>query len=62
MARIKIKDLPADMTISKDELKRVKGGLLLTSFKVFPKVETTFIKIDATGDLLTNPTESFIKM
>jgi hypothetical protein len=31
MARIKGTDLPADMTISKDELKRVKGGLLLSN-------------------------------
>lgn len=56
MARIKIKDLPADMTVSKDELKRVKGGLLTTSLRLFPKVELTSYKIDATfGDLLTDP-------
>ncbi|MEE9517453.1 MAG: hypothetical protein V3V52_10130 [Candidatus Adiutricales bacterium] len=57
MARIKIKDLPADMTLSKDELKRVKGGLLTTTLRVFPKVELTFGKVESgSGDLLTDPT------
>ena len=31
MARIKIKDLPADKELSQDELKAVTGGLLLGS-------------------------------
>ncbi len=62
MARIKIKDLPADMTVSKDELKRVKGGLLTTSLRVFPKVELTFGKVESSsGDLLTDPTLQMIK-
>jgi hypothetical protein len=29
MARIKIKDLPRDRKISKDELKKVMGGIIL---------------------------------
>jgi len=66
MARIKIKDLPAGMTLSKDELKRVKGGLISTPFKVFPKVESRVIpKLESThidtGDFLTNPTIPFHK-
>jgi type VI protein secretion system component Hcp len=37
MARIKIKDLPKDMKISKEELKRIKGG----AFDSFLKIEGT---------------------
>ena len=44
MARIKIKDLPKDMKISADEMKRVKGGItLMTSSLTSPiemKIET----------------------
>jgi hypothetical protein len=32
MARIKIKDLPKDMKISRDEMKSVLGGLSFSSF------------------------------
>jgi type VI protein secretion system component Hcp len=35
MARIKIKDLPKDMRISKEELKRIKGG----AFDAFLKID-----------------------
>jgi hypothetical protein len=35
MARIKINDLPSNMKISTDEMRRVRGG----TFKVYPKVE-----------------------
>jgi len=31
MAKIKIKDLPKDYKITEDEMKRIRGGLLLTS-------------------------------
>jgi hypothetical protein len=33
-ARIKIKDLPKDMKITKDELKRIKGGVLSEQCKI----------------------------
>ncbi len=39
MARIKVKDLPKDMKISKDEMKRVKGGILLSSYTLAGKIE-----------------------
>jgi hypothetical protein len=32
VARIKIKDLPKDIKISKEELKRIKGGALSLNF------------------------------
>jgi hypothetical protein len=32
--RIKINDLPKDMKITKDELKRVKGGVLSSFLKI----------------------------
>ena len=35
MARIRIKDLPKDIKISKEELKRIRGG----AFTVFQEVE-----------------------
>jgi len=42
MARVKIKDLPKDMKISADEMRRVKGGITLsTGTLVFPKIETS---------------------
>ena len=31
MARIKIKDLPEDMKVSKEELKRIRGGIMYIS-------------------------------
>jgi hypothetical protein len=34
MARIKIKDLPKDMKVTKEETKRIRGGLLTTSFMI----------------------------
>ncbi|MHB9029040.1 MAG: hypothetical protein ACYC9O_09740 [Candidatus Latescibacterota bacterium] len=39
MSRIKIQDLPQDQTISKDELKRIKGGITLSTLQLFPKIE-----------------------
>ncbi len=38
MARIKIKDLPKDKKISKEEMERVKGGFfnINTSYGIFP--------------------------
>jgi hypothetical protein len=48
MARIKITDLPKDAKITKEELKRVKGGALVldSSLTLAYKLEsnTTFIK------------------
>ena len=47
MARIKVKDIPKDQKISKDELKRIRGGAafikidVFTPTSVFPKVEST---------------------
>jgi type VI protein secretion system component Hcp len=32
MARIKIKDLPKDMKVSKEEMKSIKGGALFINF------------------------------
>jgi hypothetical protein len=31
MAKIKIKDLPKDYKITEDEMKRIRGGLLISS-------------------------------
>jgi hypothetical protein len=39
--RIKFKDLPADKKISKDELKRIRGGLLFTSSYSFTHKNTS---------------------
>lgn len=44
MARIKIKDLPKDMKISAEEMKRVKGGFTLTTSPLTSP--TNFLKID----------------
>ena len=43
MARIKIKDLPKDMKVTKEEMKRIRGGLLTTSLKItsFTDYQTT---------------------
>jgi hypothetical protein len=54
MARIKVKDLPKDTKISKDEMKRVKGGLLTTSI-LFGKVES------APDIKFTTSLDSFLK-
>lgn len=51
MARIKVKDLKNDMKISKDEMKRVKGGILLTTTALAGKIEyTPEIKWDTSLD------------
>jgi len=44
MARIKIKDLPKDMKISAEEMKRVKGGLSFTMSALTGP--TDYIKLD----------------
>ena len=36
MARIKIQDLPTDMKVSKDQMKKVVGGVEPTTFPVIP--------------------------
>ncbi|MBN1848982.1 MAG: hypothetical protein JW932_10390 [Deltaproteobacteria bacterium] len=42
MAKIKIQDLPKDMKISKEELKRIKGGTFdLYSTSIAMKMEST---------------------
>ncbi|MBW1710643.1 MAG: hypothetical protein JRG97_11450 [Deltaproteobacteria bacterium] len=41
MARIKIKNLPADYKITKEELKKIKGGVLTTT-----SFQTSFSSID----------------
>jgi hypothetical protein len=35
MAKIKIKDLPKDYKISEDEMKRIRGGLLITQQMIY---------------------------
>jgi len=52
MARIKIKDLPRDMKISTDEMKRVKGGLSFTTRALTSP--TDYIKIDHKIDSLVD--------
>ena len=52
MSRIKLGDLPKDQKISKEELKRIKGGayefyikeLVLTNMRTIPKLESIFLK------------------
>ena len=34
MVRIKIKDLPKDMKIGKDEIKQIFGGLVVTKYRL----------------------------
>jgi hypothetical protein len=46
MSRIKIQDLPQDQTISKEELKRIKGGITLSSSSLL----TSTYKFDELGD------------
>ena len=48
MARINIKDLPRDMKISAEEMKRVKGGITLTTSPLTSA--TDYIKLDTTLD------------
>ena len=49
MARIKIKDLPKDMKITKEELKRVRGG----AYEFYYPSGVTFHKVES--PLLTTP-------
>jgi hypothetical protein len=50
MSRIRIQNLPQDQTISKEELKRIKGGVTFAPVSIFPKVE-----LDGKGgDILNN--------
>ncbi len=49
MARIKITDLPEGMTVGKDELKRVKGGLGSTKLAIFVKYDSPILK----GEVIT---------
>jgi hypothetical protein len=44
-ARIKINDLPKDMKITKDELKRIKGGVLSDFIKGGEGVPSSFARI-----------------
>ena len=39
MSRIKIKDLPKDQKISNEEMKRVLGGMTLSSQSILPQGE-----------------------
>ncbi len=43
-ARIKINDLPKDMKITKDELKRIRGGVLSEQYKIDGR-PTSFARI-----------------
>jgi hypothetical protein len=49
MARIKIKDLPRDMKISAEEMKRVRGGIALTTNTLLNTMDLNTIdhKIDS---------------
>lgn len=38
MARIKVKDLPEDQTVTTKEMAQVKGGLLSSKFKLYSPV------------------------
>lgn len=69
MARIKVKDIPKDQKISKDELKRIRGGgafakydgiTYLQGTTVIPKLEinTVFPKVETT---YLDPTNSEYK-
>jgi hypothetical protein len=68
MARIKIKDLPRDMKISAEEMRRVRGGFTLaasslTSPSVFPKVETTLdnkIEYEVDGKIVSDAINPYI--
>jgi hypothetical protein len=40
MPRIRIENLPHNQTISKEELKKVKGGILWSPVPYFPKIDT----------------------
>jgi len=50
MARIKVKDIPKDQKISKDELKRIRGGAAYIKIDVFSPIQTTSVypKIEST--------------
>ena len=61
MVRIKIKDIPKDQKITKEELQRIRGGATYFNSTIsfnslyFPKVEsTTDMKIEVTETYLKN--------
>jgi hypothetical protein len=57
MSRIKIKDLPNDLKISREEMKKIAGGALLRKAASIPgPIDNTlalFDMIAATGDILS---------
>lgn len=67
MARIKIVDLPKDQKISREELKRVKGGVdLMLSSNILDtslKFDSTLnlMKIESSTNFMKIENESFIK-
>jgi hypothetical protein len=54
MAKIKIKDLPRDMKIGKDELKRIKGGadIVQNTTIISPIIKW---ETDITQSIIQNP-------
>jgi hypothetical protein len=59
MARIKIVDLPKDQKITKEEMKRVKGGVLLSTST---SLSLNALKIDGTTNLLKETSDTLLKM
>lgn len=57
MARIRITDLPKDQKITKEEMKRVKGGVILSTSML---LNLNALKIDGTTNLLKETSDSLV--